>query len=241
VDQITIRFSEEISVEQNDLTVRGGAGGGPVIASTGFSYTGGEFGPWAATWDYNTITMDRIVLTLDGTSATAVTDGTNKLDGEWDNPDDESDFENSEFPSGDGAAGGDFVFRITVLRSDLNRDGAVDNEDIDWFVYGLGSPGPHVFEHGDINGDGGVDNEDVDPFVGDLGAPPPPPWSSGGGGGQMAMSGGGFGEMTGTGESDDVYDLLRTAIRRRLDTDSSLSQGTIHVLEDLLEELSGLA
>jgi hypothetical protein len=240
VNRIKILFSKHVDVQQNDLTVVGGAGSGPTISSTGFSYNGGEFGPWDATWSFDAIIMDRIILTLDGSSETAVTDGANKLDGEWNNPDDEGDNSgNSEFPSGNGTAGGDFVFRITVLRSDLNRDGAVDGLDIDWLVYGFGFPGPHVFEHGDINGDGGVDGEDIDPFFEDFAATPPPGWSGGGGGGQM-MFGGGFGPMAATGESD-VYDLLRTAIRRRLDTDSSLSQATIDLLEDLLEELTGKA
>lgn len=59
-----------------------------------------------------------------------------------------------------------------VLIADMNCDGAVNNFDIDPFVFALTDAGAYQALYpncdilaGDINGDGAVNNFDIDPFV----------------------------------------------------------------------------
>jgi hypothetical protein len=83
------------------------------------------------------------------------------LDGGWESPTDFSDTsDNSEFPSGDGAAGGsfgdDFALAFTILPGDATRNGVVDLLDgsllvMNWHRSGM------TWEDGDFSGDGIVD------------------------------------------------------------------------------------
>ena len=61
-------------------------------------------------------------LVLNGTGVTG-------LDGDWVNPSTTTPAGDT-FPSGDGAAGGDFNFRINVLRGDANGDSVVNALDV---------------------------------------------------------------------------------------------------------------
>ena len=121
LNQITIRFSEDVSVQQADLAVVGVSV--KEYAATDFRYDPRDR---AATWTLAaSIGTDRLTLDLDGDSAGAVVGAATgvRLDGEWADAAD-------AFPSGDGAAGGDFRFRINVLRGDANRNGVVDPTDL---------------------------------------------------------------------------------------------------------------
>jgi hypothetical protein len=126
MNSISIRFSEPVVVRRDDLVVRGTVG--DALAAPG-SYAIDSFSYLAstrtATWDLTgTIPADRLLLTLDASAATGVTDAAgNALDGEWADGAD-------TYPSGDGTPGGDLLFRLNVLPGDANRDGRADALDL---------------------------------------------------------------------------------------------------------------
>lgn len=238
-DTIKIEFSEAVNVQQSDLVVSAVTS---CTSSTtlpmdespgGFSVTGN-----VATWKFNLGSTNpqsnslfhssRLLLDLDADSFFGVVDlpppnltATSKLDGDWINPTGVLDVTgNDQFGSGDGIGGKDFKFRMNVLRSDINRDGATDGEDIQAFIEILSlSQDPRLkqFDEGDINSDGYVDGEDIQPFIGDLsntknfsswpvceGEEHGQSLLGGAGGGGEEMMGGGEGggeEMMGGGES----------------------------------------
>jgi hypothetical protein len=74
----------------------------------------------------------------------------------------------SEFPSGNGTAGGDFKFVFTILAGDANLNGSVNASDVQIMYYymnnfpGLGN---QPFSHGDFNGDGLITTVDLDMFA----------------------------------------------------------------------------
>jgi hypothetical protein len=79
------------------------------------------------------------------------------LDGEIRNPD------SALLPSGNGANGGQGVFRVNVLQGDANRDGSVDASDLALINASLGlcSDDPGFNPSADLNLDGCVDKQDV--------------------------------------------------------------------------------
>jgi hypothetical protein len=89
----------------------------------------------------------------------------NPLDGEWVNPSNivVSNPLVSEFPSGDGTAGGDFNFVVTLLSADAQTSNVISINDY-YVIYG-NSTNPNlfnaVFTQGDTNGDGLVDAADL--------------------------------------------------------------------------------
>jgi len=148
-DTISITFSEDVNVVASDLTLVGlRSASRPTLAE--FSY---DLGTMTATWrfeDWNV--ADNYVISLDD----AVTDVEgNALDGEWTNPISLSttNVAVSEFPSGNGTAGGDFNFVMTLLPPDANRDLVLDGTDL--YIlrmhYGMSDA---VFTDGDFSGDG---------------------------------------------------------------------------------------
>lgn len=159
--QVSLTFTEPVLVDEADLVVRGGGGFGSAIPSTGFAYNAATY---VATWQFAPIYRDQLLLTLDGTSANAVTDlDGNRLDGEWVNPtgytDDDADASN--YPSGSGAAGGNFVFAVTILTGDADRDGRVSLADLARVQRNLGKASGAIWEDGDVTGDGAVTIADV--------------------------------------------------------------------------------
>lgn len=84
----------------------------------------------------------------------------NALDGEWTNPGSIlSSVITSEFPSGNGIAGGDFEFVFAVNRTDFNRDGDVDSSDISILLTHYNGSAK-TFAQGDATGDGLVNGAD---------------------------------------------------------------------------------
>ncbi|MEX0586065.1 MAG: dockerin type I domain-containing protein, partial [Pirellulales bacterium] len=113
-----------------------------------------------------TIFKDQLLLAVNGTegSSDRIQDiAGNTLDGEWVNPDSFSDTNSliSSFPSGEGTAGGDFEFRITILRGDVNRDGIVNHPDHAQLTESYGMSSGATWEHGDMDGNGAVNLYDV--------------------------------------------------------------------------------
>jgi hypothetical protein len=99
---------------------------------------------------------DRVTLELKSGGASGVTDlAGNALDGEWVNG-------VSPFPSGNGMAGGDFVFRFNVLPGDVTRSGSINSIDLALLRRRVGtSAGPGAAPAGysvfyDLDGNGSV-------------------------------------------------------------------------------------
>ncbi|MHB1037418.1 MAG: Ig-like domain-containing protein [Pirellulales bacterium] len=83
------------------------------------------------------------------------------------------------YPSGNGTAGGDFVFRFRVLPADANQDGAVDIFDVAKLQASFGQDHGMMPADGDFDGNGTVDIFDVAllqvAFGGTLDPPTPAP------------------------------------------------------------------
>jgi len=109
-----------------------------------------------ATWRFDEWSLgDHYVITLNDTVTDAEGDA---LDGEWTNPVSLTTTNSavSEFPSGDGTAGGRFSFFVTLLHGDANLDGIVTAVDAGILITNWGVV-ESTFALGDFNGDGTVD------------------------------------------------------------------------------------
>jgi hypothetical protein len=159
LDTISVRFSEDVTL---------GAGAINLYGVNTALYTGTvTYDPvtFTATWTRaGTFTADKLLLAL---NAAVIADGVNNaLDGEWTNPAETTPVSAGgadTFPSGDGAAGGNFLLRMNVLIGDVNRDGQVVGNDVtnvrsnQGFV--PGGAGYSIFR--DINGDTQIVGNDV--------------------------------------------------------------------------------
>jgi len=120
IDQVRIKFSEDVDVQQSDLSLSGVNTTAYEFAS--FSYDSSSY---TAVWTLtNNITNDNLLLDLDGDGLDPVKDldESNTLDGEWTD-------ESSTYPSGNGTAGGDFEFRFSVVGGDVDGNGGVNVSD----------------------------------------------------------------------------------------------------------------
>jgi hypothetical protein len=119
VNQISIAFSDDAQADAGDLEVRGvNVADYPV---TGYAYNAAAR---TGTWTLGrSIEADKIYIDLDGGARVGVRGGPGNapLDGEW--------ATGRGYPSGDGAPGGDFLFRVHVLPGDGTRDGVVNASD----------------------------------------------------------------------------------------------------------------
>jgi len=152
VNKIALRFSTDVAavLQQNDLAVRGVSTA--TYAISGFSYDAAtKTGTWTLT---NPIVNDKARLFLDDALVPS-------LDGEWADSTD-------AYPSGNGTTGGDFAFRLNVLRGDANQDGAVNALDLGQLKAklnrtatnpGTGTTGYSVFA--DLNADGQINALDL--------------------------------------------------------------------------------
>ena len=151
IDRISIRFNENVTVTQGDLQLSGVA----VVdyafmppAQGGFSYDPVTF---TATWKLAApVEADKLLIQL---SDTVVDSDGNMLDGEWL---DESDV----YASGDGVAGGDFLFRSNVLAGDANGDAIVGSDDYTAWADNFGLSASPAALRADFNGNGTVDAGD---------------------------------------------------------------------------------
>ena len=154
-DTISITFTEDVNIVSSDLRVTGlRTAIRPTLA--GFSY---DVGTMTATWRFTSWNnRDRYLVSL----SDAVTDVEgNALDGEWTNPASLSTINSavSEFPSGDGTAGGDFSFVVTLISGDTDLDGDIDAVDAQTVTANLWMTGAQ-FVDGDQNGNGTIDYGD---------------------------------------------------------------------------------
>jgi hypothetical protein len=109
LDQVSIQFSEDVIVQQDDLDITGASGAAYAVSD--FDYDPATF---TATWTLAApIEADVLTLRLDGTSAAGVTDAEgNLLRGNQ-----------------GGKGGGDFVQELSVLPGDNDRSGDVSLAD----------------------------------------------------------------------------------------------------------------
>lgn len=159
-DTVKITFTEDVNVVASNLTLVGlRSANRPTLAS--FSY---DVFTMTATWRFEGWALgDHYAIAL----SDAVTDiEGNALDGEWTNPRQFSTVNAavSEFPSGNGYAGGRFNFVATMLPGDANLDLVVNELDQSILVANYGSLYGMLFIQGDFTGNGGVTNPDVGKF-----------------------------------------------------------------------------
>ncbi|MAE64600.1 MAG: hypothetical protein CMJ18_10065 [Phycisphaeraceae bacterium] len=148
IDKVTARFSEPVAVRSGDLQISGARGGS--IAVTDFEW---DDVTSAATWTLGApVASDRVELRL-GSSVRDVAGYA--LDGEW--------TEGASTVSGNGIAGGDFVFGLRPAAADVDRDGVVTVFDVGPLRDALGiSTGDGSYTAAaDLDGSGTVDATDA--------------------------------------------------------------------------------
>ena len=165
--EITLKFSEPMDVDanfENQFQLRALSTVGGLQQPDGFDYD-----PVAveATWSYSMASLPgavQFLITLDD----SVTDLTGtSLDGEWLNPASitTTNSDQSEFPSGNGTAGGTFQFLFTSIMPNTGNDNWIAGSDLSAL---LGSWGETVtpFTKGDFNGNGVVEGADLSMVLG---------------------------------------------------------------------------
>jgi hypothetical protein len=154
-DTISITFSEDVNVTAENLRVSGlRTAYTPTLAQ--FSY---DMASMTATWRFSGLPpIDHYIISL----SDAVTDiEGNRLDGEWINPMSITTVNSlvSDFPSGNGNAGGNFNFVFTLLTGDANLDLQVTYADYSiWSAHYYQNGG---FTIGDFDGSGQVNSADI--------------------------------------------------------------------------------
>lgn len=154
-DTISITFSEDVNVTAENLRVSGlRTAYTPTLAQ--FSY---DMASMTATWRFSGLPpIDHYIISL----SDAVTDiEGNRLDGEWINPMSITTVNPlvSDFPSGNGNAGGNFNFVFTLLTGDANLDLQVTYADYSiWSAHYYQNGG---FTIGDFDGSGQVNSADI--------------------------------------------------------------------------------
>jgi hypothetical protein len=173
LNQISLAFSEDVTVDAADLRVGGVTVSTYMLDPGAFSYNAASR---TATWRLasgQTFGIDRILIDLDGddvrNSAGVF------LDGDWINPGGAA-AGGDAFPSGDGMPGGDFLFHLNVLPGDVNRDGSVSPTDFGSVRAAVGrtASDPGVAPRNytifrDVNGTGSVSPTDLGAVRGRIG------------------------------------------------------------------------
>jgi hypothetical protein len=153
VNQIRIKFSEDVVVQQNNLCVTGA--NQTQYAFSGFQYDANNF---TAIWTLaNPVGADKLMLDLDADGLHAVVsaaDGSS-LDGAWTDC-------SSTYNSGNGYGGADFQFRFNALPGDVNGSNGVNTSDLltirSLIGKNAGDAGYDVRD--DIDGSGGITWDD---------------------------------------------------------------------------------
>ena len=132
-DQVIIRFSDQVNVDQGDLTLTGVNVETYTFAS--FTTETGPAGDFQAVWTLTApIATDKLRIRLDSSTGTGVDDlFDDQFDGEWIDT-------VSTYPSGDNVPGGDFAFRFNVLPADFDGTGVITlNPDLQTMLAGNGA------------------------------------------------------------------------------------------------------
>jgi hypothetical protein len=153
VNQVRIRFTENVSVAAADLSVSG-------VNTTAYSFSNFTYdaNTWTAVWTLSTsIAKDKVFFDLDadGMDPVRSTASGDILDGAW------TDCV-STYPSGNGSGGQDFQFRVNVLPGDADGNNAVNLTDL---LLVRGKVGKNAGDAGynaryDVDGSGGITWDD---------------------------------------------------------------------------------
>jgi len=163
LNQIKITFSENVKVDQSDLTLTGV--NVTQYQFSNFSYDNQTF---VATWTLtSSIGNDRLLIDLagDGMDPIVDLDDTYVLDGEWTNG-------SSSYGSGNGTQGEDFEFRFDVLPGDVTQNGTVTTLDYGKVYQKRNTSitsGTYVPLY-DVDGSGAIDSTDYSYVQGVVGA-----------------------------------------------------------------------
>jgi uncharacterized repeat protein (TIGR01451 family) len=161
IDEIKVTFNENVIVAQADMMLVGVNTPSYNVAGGAFSYNAATF---TATWTLPAaIPDDKLLLELNADGSDPIHDASgNRLDGEWTSPATTADTGTSQYPSGDGVPGGNFLFRFNVLPGNVSQDGYVQALDALLVRGALGSSAGQgnysIFK--DLNGDGYVLSSD---------------------------------------------------------------------------------
>jgi hypothetical protein len=127
ITTLSVVFSQDVTINaaQSGLALAGSPDlpAAPALSAATFSY---DSSTHTAQWTFaSPLPLDKYLLSI---PSAAVTNSVGTaLDGEWTNETGASP--GSQFPSGDGAAGGDFNFRFNLLPGDVDQNGAVTGAD----------------------------------------------------------------------------------------------------------------
>jgi len=129
LDQVSVTFTTGVQVDAADLRIGGFNEPDYALDPGAFHY---DAATRTATWRLarELFGDDRVVIKLDADDPDGVhaPGAGDFLDGDWFNP--SAQFPDGQaYPSGDGAAGGDFRFSLNVLPGDTTRDGNVLADD----------------------------------------------------------------------------------------------------------------
>jgi hypothetical protein len=169
-NEIKITFSDAMAqsgggeLDEDSLTITRVSDDGTDVDVVGYSWNAGTK---TGTWTFDTDGNGGTTPYARGQFVLAVSDDADNvaglaLDGEWTNPTSLADTNTSTFASGNGTAGGDFEFYITLLPGDVNRDNVVDNADVAALLgggYGQGSG--QTWTDGDMTGEGAAGLQDL--------------------------------------------------------------------------------
>ena len=113
LNRVSVRFTQDVTPHLADLAVTG-------VNNATYAVSAYGYDPSTRTAFWNLaqpLRNDRVTLMLDADPG-GVSGASGRLDGEWADGSD-------SYPSGDGAAGGDFLFRLNSLPGDVDRSGTV--------------------------------------------------------------------------------------------------------------------
>ncbi|MEM6391412.1 MAG: SdrD B-like domain-containing protein [Planctomycetota bacterium] len=156
LDQVSVRFSEDVTVTADDLQLAGINSSS--LTATAFSYDAETF---TATWTLSApLGTDRYAI---GLADTLTDTAGNRLDGDWAN--------DQSTASGDGQAGGDFQFDFNVLVGDTDRSGRVLGQDFSPIGLRLGQTTntTNYTVFADLDGNGRILGSDFSPVGLNLG------------------------------------------------------------------------
>jgi hypothetical protein len=162
INQVRIKFSEDVVVTAADLSVSGA--NTVAYAFSNFAY---DSSTHTATWTLTApITKDKLMLDLDADGMAPVKSVSTGefLDGAWTNSE-------STYLSGNGQGGTDFAFRINALPGDVNATNSINVIDVN-LVYlqigkNAGDTGYNI--HYDIDGSGAIAANDKDAVLAKIG------------------------------------------------------------------------
>jgi hypothetical protein len=151
IDQIILRFDEDVHVDIADLSLSG-------VNVVAYQFTDFHYDPidHVAIWTLAApLDKDRFQIDLDASGADAVRDlDGNVLDGEWVNK--------VSTVSGNGVAGGDFQFTFHVQPTDVDNNGRITTNDYAWILQLNGKCiGDSAYKAArDIDGNGTINSTD---------------------------------------------------------------------------------